>query len=374
MIKRIYIDNFRCFVNFEYRPAPLQLLFGTNGTGKSTVFEVLAALRQFITWGDAAEKTFPAHTLTAWQSRPEQTFELELDGNDGTYTYKLVIEHNRALSKNRVKLEDLRFASNPLYQFDGENAHLFRDDFSTGPGPVFPQDWSRSGVASIPPRPDNQRLTWFRQRIGLVYTLTIDPLRMDIASVGEQTAPDPGLTNFASWYRHLTQDSPERMGPLFESLREVIDGFAALRLGLASETARLLRVVFEHREDQDGGLQQFNLGLNQISTGHRCLIALFTILHCAIRADMTICIDEPDNFIALREMQPWLAELRERLEKVKSQCLLISHHPEFIDLLAVRHGVLFTRSGQSPVRIKPFEWPEADAVRPSEILARGWEE
>ena len=363
MIKRIYVDNFRCLVNFEYTPAPFQLLFGANGNGKSTVFDVLTALRQFITWGDATEKQFPLHTLTAWQTRAEQTFELDVDGNGGTYNYKLVIEHNRALNKNRVKLEELRFTGNPLYQFDGENAHLFRDDFSMGP--VFPQDWSRSGVASIPPRHDNQLLTWFRNRMGRMYVLAIDPLRMDQASLGEQMAPDPGLTNFASWYRHVTQDSPERMGPLFESLAEVIDGFTGLSLGSLGEAARVLRVSLKHREDQDPESKPFSLLFNQMSPGQKCLIALFTILHCGVYPDRTLCIDEPDNFIALREMQPWLAQLRDRVEQEQCQCLLISHHPEFIDLLAVKHGALFTRAGQGPVRIKPFEWTEADAVRPS---------
>ncbi len=35
MIKRIYIDNFRCFSNFELRPDRVNLLFGVNGSGKS---------------------------------------------------------------------------------------------------------------------------------------------------------------------------------------------------------------------------------------------------------------------------------------------------------------------------------------------------
>ena len=38
MLTRIYIDNFRCFVNFEYRPERKQLLLGANGSGKSSLF------------------------------------------------------------------------------------------------------------------------------------------------------------------------------------------------------------------------------------------------------------------------------------------------------------------------------------------------
>ena len=372
MLRRIYVDNYRCLVNFDYRPAPFQLLFGVNGSGKSTVFEVLTGLRQFVTWGDLTERVFPANTLTAWQNRPEQAFELELDGNGGSYSYRLMIEHSRGIGKSRVKAEELRFDGALLYEFDGENAHLFQDDRSEGP--VFPQDWSRSGLALLPPRAGNEKLAWFRNRMGRMWILAIDPLRMDAASIGEQTAPDPGLTNFASWYRHLTQESPERMAPLFKSLGEVIDGFTNLSLGSAGETARLLRVSLTHAENQGSAQQPFSLLYNQVSPGQKCLIALFTILHCAVRPDMTICIDEPDNFIALREMQPWLEGLRDRVEQEHSQCLLISHHPEFIDLLAAKHGVLFTRQGQGPARTRPFKWSEADGVRPSELVARGWEE
>ena len=36
MLTRLYIDNFRCFVNFEYRPAARELILGRNGSGKTT--------------------------------------------------------------------------------------------------------------------------------------------------------------------------------------------------------------------------------------------------------------------------------------------------------------------------------------------------
>ena len=41
MITRIYIDNYKCLQNFEYKPKQFELIVGANGTGKSTVFEVL---------------------------------------------------------------------------------------------------------------------------------------------------------------------------------------------------------------------------------------------------------------------------------------------------------------------------------------------
>ena len=48
MLKRIYIDNFRCLVNFELNVDAINLFLGGNGSGKSTVFEALRKIQNFI--------------------------------------------------------------------------------------------------------------------------------------------------------------------------------------------------------------------------------------------------------------------------------------------------------------------------------------
>ncbi len=370
MITRLYVDNYKCLVNFEYRPARLQLLYGNNGGGKSTVFEVITQIRQLVTWGGTTEQIFPGTSLTAWQTRPEQVFELDLDDERGAYRYRVVIEHNRSLGKNRIKSEELSLSDKKLYEFDGQDAHLYSDDGSAGP--VFPLDSSRSGISTIPERQDNQCLCWFRRRLGLIYIFAIDPRTMEIASFREHTVPDQSLSNFASWYRHLTQDSPEVMQPLFESLKEVIEGFSSLKLTKEGETVRVLRAGFLRPSTDEKTPEPYFLTLNQMSEGQRCLIALYTILHCVAKRGLTICIDEPDNFVALRELQPWLEEIRDCVEEQGSQCLLISHHPELLDRLAARHGARFKREHLGPVRVDNVTWPD-DGLRPSEIIARGWE-
>lgn len=371
MIERLYVDNYKCLVNFDLRPGALQLLFGDNGTGKSACFDVLARLRDFVTWGIRTWEAFPNNSVTAWQTRPKQTFELTVGGSEGVYDYRLVIEHNFDLGTDTIREEALQHEGKPLYRFDGENAHLYSDDYSQGP--VYPTDGSRSGISSIPERSDNRKLTWFRHRLGMTYVISIDPRRMEAASIREDASPSPDLVNFASWYRHLAQDSPEVMSPLFESLREVIDGFSGLKLTSAGESARLLRIGFLHRDKESERPRDFHLTLGDISEGQRCLLALFTILHCAVREDVTLCIDEPDNFVALRELQPWLAHLQDRVLEQRSQCLVISHHPEFLDFLAARYGLKFWRSDAGPVRIEPFDLSRPSELSASELVARGWE-
>src|SRR5713101_5438410 len=79
MIKRLYIDNFKSLVNFELHLQDLTLLLGPNGVGKTSVLDVVFALRQLL--AGIAKVTdagvFPTSTLTRWQKRNLQVFELD---------------------------------------------------------------------------------------------------------------------------------------------------------------------------------------------------------------------------------------------------------------------------------------------------------
>jgi AAA15 family ATPase/GTPase len=62
MLTRAYIDNFRSFVNFEYRPATKQLLLGPNGSGKSSLLEAIRYLKLFVK-GDSNIRTSSRNRL-----------------------------------------------------------------------------------------------------------------------------------------------------------------------------------------------------------------------------------------------------------------------------------------------------------------------
>jgi predicted ATPase len=380
VISRIYIDNYNCFVNFEYQPGRLQLLMGSNGTGKTAVFDVLDSLRKLVVAGKSSVSAFPPGSSTAWDRRTEQTFELGLKGNGGEYHYRLVIDQSRATRKNRIRSEEqnrirseeLQFDRRRLYQFDGDEAHLFRDDGTTGS--VFPFDSSQSAIATIPERKDNTLLTWFRWRLNRIFVFSPDPLRMVSRSEGEQLHPDRRLHQLASWIRHLQLESPEISRQLNESLRQDgVAGCTGYKFLHQGEGAYLLKFDFGSPDSDSSRNSTYTLRLDQLSTGQRTMIALFTILHAAVGADLTLCIDEPDNYVALREIQPWLIEVTDKVKDTGGQCLLISHHPELIDYLAAECGTRFFRENGGPVRVQPFEWTEDDVIRPAEVVARGWE-
>ena len=45
MLKMLYANNYRCLVNFEINFDKLALLIGPNGGGKSSLFDLLYAIR-----------------------------------------------------------------------------------------------------------------------------------------------------------------------------------------------------------------------------------------------------------------------------------------------------------------------------------------
>ena len=87
-LPRVYIDNFRSFVNFEYRPEKKQLLLGANGSGKSSLLEAIRYVKWFIK-GD--ENPFSQSTRTRWQNKPLQIVEVEALLDRQKYEYRVEV-------------------------------------------------------------------------------------------------------------------------------------------------------------------------------------------------------------------------------------------------------------------------------------------
>lgn len=367
MLNHIYIDNYKCFSNFEFKPQSLQLLLGENGTGKTAVFDVLEILRDFICYGHEASMKFRRDSLTAWDRRHHQTFELGLTGNGGQFKYRLVMEHLDGPKPCRIQSEELTFDSQLLYSFNNGQANVFFDDSSAGP--MFTFDGSRSVIGLIPEGPKNKLLIWFRNRVSKIYVLSPTPYGMKPDSDVEFARPDRGMFGLVSWLRHLSQESIDSLSQLRRCLiDEVLPGLQDFNLQKVSENSRSLKFTFKF-----AGGEPYTLNLSQLSTGQCMLVALYSILFGAIQHDSIVCIDEPDNYVALIELQPWLTAMSDRVQDQGSQCLLISHHPELINYLAARNGVLFRRDETGPVRARPFEHQGDELLTPSELLSRGWE-
>lgn len=361
MLKRIYIDNYKCLTNFDLRLGELTLLLGANGCGKSAVFEVVEKLRDFVRGDARIGELFSATDLTHWNENTLQHFELEIDISEGPCLYRLTVEHEPERRFVRVQREELLFNSKPLFVFAEGEVQLYRDDHSEGPRYSF--DWMLSGLAPVAARRDNTRLCAFRTQVRRFVTLFLETKRMSSGSESDTDRLNDSGENFASWYQGHLQENPRRVFEAMEHLRGVMPGLVDLRLVQKGSDYRELQAVFSARDGEAGHVYRFD----QLSDGQRALIVLYMLLF-ADSAERTLFLDEPDNYITLPELQPWLAELEDGCGDTLPQIVLISHHPEAIDFLADK-AIWLGREPESHTRI--LEVKNDTMLKVSELYAQG---
>ena len=378
MFKRLYCNNYRGLVNFEIELDELTLLLGRNGSGKTSVLDVMFALCRLLDGSAKVTDTgiFPERTLTRWQSRREQTFELdveldvELNGSlqRVPFTYRLEVEHEEGTRKARITRELLTTSGKPLFRSDLGSVQLFRDDHTEGP--MFLADWSASALARVQPGPDNKMLTRFVEFMGNVIVCGLSPARFEIEAGQESERLSRDATNFAAWYRHILQENPGQVAELSSELRKVIEGFDQLRLEKAGLDVRALMVSFA----EEGG-NSYSLRLDEISDGERALIALYALAKLTADQDCALFLDEPENFVALAEIQPWLNKIADSCGESLPQVVMCSHHPELIDYLGRENGILLSRENGGVTRTSNLKEVSANgALKLSELFARGWEQ
>jgi len=369
MIKRLYVDNYKCLVNFELQLQELTLLLGANGVGKTAVLDVMFALRQLL--AGVAKVTdndvFPAATLTRWQSRAMQVFELDVVLGDHELRYRLEIEHERLTGRARIVLESLEEEDRPLFRFERGEVHWYRDNHSEGP--VFGADRSESALARVPPRNDNTKLTRFLDHVRNVVVCGLYPASFKGEATMEEAVLARDARNFAGWYRHILLERSDLVPEFTNVLKEVIRGFDGIRMEKVGVDTRALVVIF----DESG--QRYELRLDEISDGQRALIALYSLVRLATGQGYTLFLDEPDNYVALAEIQPWLIELSDACGEKIPQAVLCSHHPELIDYLGADRGVLLDRESSGVAKARPAaEAAVQGGLKLSEVIARGWEQ
>jgi predicted ATPase len=275
-------------------------------------------------------------------------------------------------ARPRILKEEVDFSGKPVFQFSKGEVHLFNDRHENKV--QYPFDWHRSALATITERPDNTKLSWFKKWLGGLLCVSPDPRRMSALAQKETPFPRADLSNFAEWYRHLRLESDD--GPLLDDLRNAVEGFESMDLKDAGLGNRVLKIrpSFGERQDAARPHDYCFFGFDELSDGQRVLIGLYTVLHFALKPGATICFDEPDNFIALREVQPWLNKVLDRVEDDDSlaQVLIVSHHPELLNRMAFQNGLLFDRPSGRHTRVRQFDDPLQTGLSPAELVARGW--
>lgn len=362
MLTRIYIDNFRSFVNFEYRPESKQLLLGPNGSGKSSLLEAVRRLKEFVKGDPLA---FTQSTRTRWQDRPFQVIEVAASLDGKPFEYRIEIAFANVTRDQSVSLERLTAAGKTVFELAEGQVRFFPEENSPM---AVPLQTNRSALQlSLLSNSDVRRFVEWLDR---VHCFDIDayPGEMEEVADSEERQPDFELNNLAGWYRYLVQTYPDENVNFLAALKECMDGFQTLKFSSEEDGGRKLRAEFLAPTKR-----RVSYSISELSEGQRYLIALYMILHFLINRGDTVFVDEPDNFISLREVQPWLLAAEESIDEHKGQLILISHHPETLNRWANEYGLRFFREEYGHVRTAEFKGSHGGKLEPSELIARGWD-
>ena len=150
------------------------------------------------------------------------------------------------------------------------------------------------------------------------------------------------------------------------AMRDILPGFDYFRIEQAGQ-AKVLQVDFENKANNKEIITYY---FNELSEGQKVLIALYALVYCTPENSL-ICIDEPENFLALPEIQPWFDTLYDQCAERGLQALLISHHPKIINLLASDSGYWFSRENNL-TRIQKISPEDESGLSIAELIDRGW--
>jgi predicted ATPase len=368
VLTRIFADNYKSLQNFEFSPPQLAVLVGPNGSGKTSIGSVLMGLTRLLSEGLAADIAFPPETVCQWSGSVRQRFELEHTVKDGTYKYHLELKHVQKDRTVQIKLETLLFNQSLLYEFREGEVRLFGDNPSQQPRTSFPFDRARSFLPMLEERPDNKRIRTFKELVNATIVLRLNPIEMSGRSENEERRLAADGRNFAAWYRWFQQSEPEKLNAYFQTVREVFPTFRALKSEDAGSGVKELRAVFSISEKGPRLATEVKFALHALSEGQRQLLFLYLLLQTLDRPSF-LFLDEPDNFISLREIQPWLSELESTLEASKSQALVVSHTTEAMDFLDSRQAFTVTRPDGAETHVSKLDG--SDGTKASSWLRFG---
>ncbi|MGX9367333.1 AAA family ATPase [Desulfoplanes sp. PS50] len=226
MITRLYIHNFRTLLNFEVQLKDFNLLIGRNGSGKTSILEVLGRLRRFIVDGAGVDDLYPEKDISTLASKMSGRFEIDVHTGGMDFRYEIEIAHDLEKKKSRIEKEVLLEDGNIIFENIMGEATLYNDSY--GKGPSFPIDWSRSGLNVVMPRDDNTKLIAFKEYMGNVCVSRLNPMVMRAESRGEAQTPAENMEHFSDWYRYLLQAEPGKTALISQKLAPALPGFKYL--------------------------------------------------------------------------------------------------------------------------------------------------
>lgn len=337
MISEIYIDGFRLFSGFRLNLKDgATLLCGLNGTGKSSVVEMVHRLKMFIGFGETVDRLCPQDDIPVWEKQPQGAFTtrlgLKLEIMGKIFSYEVEILHNLRDKLSRVEKEILSVKDEIIYKSEQGKVKIFRSDERQG---EFPVAWNTSGLHLLDLVNKNASLfiKYIRENI---FTVCPNPARMDSFNSGREKTPDYDGQNFSAWYAWIESNHLRQAVEAMEDIARIFPGFKQFAFVEHGASRELVGKIgdMEH---------EYPISFGQFSQGQKVL-ALFYMLVRTCPPNSTIMIDEMENHVSIVELQPLYDLANTASEERNIQFVFVSHNPKTINWYQTE-AILLSASG-----------------------------
>jgi predicted ATPase len=376
-IRKLVIAGFGPFAATVLHLNSLQVLVGANGSGKSSVFELLRAIREFVRveipaeiipgWGTREVYHRPGPDRLSWRmilrsAETEYSFDADIVGPPGNAVIdEEIVSVEVSTDVGSTELARLERRGDAGYFFDSETvSHLQQ---------VRPNELAfRSYV-----NPGHRVLYRLKEQIEswrFFSGIRFNDSQMRQPSVIEKS---PALRddggNLASVLNWLRNESPSLFNEIELHIRGIIPGFRAL--GVSPSGAGRVTLTW----DEEGLLNPLTAA--DLSDGSLRLL-LWLTLALTPNPPSLVCIDEPEVGLHPRTL-PTIAALLKKLSK-RTQILVATHSSYLlaqfdvgdIAILRKRNGTIeFSKPGTSAAlleNLREFGAEELELMHRSDEL------